>query len=44
MTTETSLLQWTPEVAEVVEYVMDVMNSNSSTASNFWSEMNKAFE
>ena len=38
------LLQWTPEVAEVVESVMDVMNPNSSTTSKFWNEMNKAFE
>lgn len=38
------LLQLTPEVAEVVESVMDVMNPNSSTTSKFWNEMNKAFE
>ena len=38
------LLQWNPEVAEVVETVMNVMNPDSSTTNNFWNEMNKAFE
>lgn len=38
------LLQWTPEVSEVIKSVMNVMNPNSSTTDKFWNEMNKAFE